>query len=52
MHLEINAAGAQGIKKDTHTQTHTKPIREREKKENTKKGKAEGQLVTSPSDSS
>lgn len=55
-HLEINTAGAQGIKKDTHLYTHTKPIRkkkrEREKKIQKKKERERDNWVTSPSDTS
>ena len=52
MHLEINAAGAQGIKKDIHRYTHTKPIRKKnentQKKKKKGKGKGEGQLGDKP----
>lgn len=47
VHLEINAAGAQGIKKDTHRYIHTHKANQKEK-ENTKKGKGEGQLGDKP----
>lgn len=50
--MEINTAGAQGIKKDTHLYTHTKPIRKkkkkREKRKYKKKEKGEGQLGDKP----
>ena len=50
VHLEINAAGAQGIKTLIDIYTHTKPIRK--KKKTQKKEKERDNWVTSPSDTS
>ena len=53
VHLEINGAGAQGIKKDTHIYIHTHKANQKEKEKKTqKKEKERDNWVTSPSDTS